>query len=69
MARKSQKSEYDAFNQYRPVRVKKAKKSDTGRRGIHILNPTKRELYDAKLQAINRDFHTVWVHGKMKRVV
>ncbi len=45
-----------------PVRVIKAKKADAHKMGIHLLNPTKQELAEAK---VNKDgFGAVYVHTK-----
>jgi len=46
------------------VRTRKAKDRDSGKLGIHLLNPTKFELERAKEDAQIKGFKTIWVHRK-----
>lgn len=51
------------------IRIRKAKKSDALRIGIHLLSPTKTDLERAKERAYSQGFKTIWIHRKLKRVI
>lgn len=47
------------------VKTKTVKtKADLSKAGIHIFNPTKKQLKDAKERAKQKGFSTVWIHKK-----
>ena len=51
------------------IRIRKAKKSDTLRRGIHLVSPTKIDLERAKERAYSQGFKTIWIHRKLRGVI
>ena len=53
-----------AGGKYASVRIRKAKKSDSYRRGIHLLKPTPNEIANAKEDAEAKGFKTIWIHNK-----
>lgn len=47
------------------IRVTTAKRK-MGARGIHLVDPTKTQIADAKERAVSQGFSTVWVHKTRK---
>jgi hypothetical protein len=49
--------------------IKATKKEDEFKQGIHLINPTREEILDAKETALAKGFRTVWLHNKrMKKL-
>jgi len=55
----------------RAIKVKK--RSQEYARGIHLVNPTKEEILEAKGDALAKGFRVVWLHskkiGKLRKVI
>lgn len=44
--------------------------ADLGKRGIHLLNPTKSEIEKYKVEANIKGFKTLWIHrSRLKKVI
>jgi hypothetical protein len=51
------------------IRIRKATKSDIGKKGIHLFNPNEMDIEITKGRAYAQDFKTIWVHGKIRKVI
>lgn len=49
------------------VRLVKARRGDRYKQGIHLLNPTRQEVENAKGDAYAKGFSTIWIHGRIRK--
>ena len=51
------------------AKIKRGTNLNKGAMGIHLFDPTKKQIEDAKEDAINKGFPFVYVHKTRKMVV
>ena len=51
------------------VRIKKGTNTNRNNMGIHLFDPSKRQIEDAKEDAQNKGFSAVYIHRTRKLIV